>query len=138
MLRAIAGLLPVTSGVVRVGGADITHLPPHRRDVGVVFQHYALFPHLSVERNVAFGLEMRRLPRDEVRERVGYGLRTAATHQRLAPQGAVQVGPRDTQLLHTGFLHAAQHGVAGGLAGGGLHAAALVEVHAPVGISAGA
>ncbi|MFN8058593.1 MAG: ABC transporter ATP-binding protein [Vicinamibacterales bacterium] len=70
VLRAIAGLVPVSAGRIRVSGADITHLPPHRRDIGLVFQNYALFPHLTVAENVAFGLEMRRLPRDEVGRRV--------------------------------------------------------------------
>ena len=58
-LRMIAGLLSVTSGHIRVGGDDISLKPPHQRDIGLVFQNYALFPHMSVAQSVAFGLEMR-------------------------------------------------------------------------------
>jgi ABC-type Fe3+/spermidine/putrescine transport system ATPase subunit len=60
LLRIIAGLLSADRGSVRLDGEDITARPPHRRDVGVVFQNYALFPHLSVAENVAFGLKARR------------------------------------------------------------------------------
>ncbi|WP_309083084.1 ABC transporter ATP-binding protein [Chelativorans sp.] len=69
-LRMIAGLTPVSGGRVLVGGRDMTSEPPYRRDMGLVFQSYALFPHMTVERNVAFGLEMRRIGRAEVAERV--------------------------------------------------------------------
>src|SRR3954466_6564250 len=56
LLRMIAGLEVPTGGRILVAGEDVTDTPPHRRPVNLVFQHYALFPHLSVERNVAFGL----------------------------------------------------------------------------------
>ena len=59
-----------TAGTVRIDGADATVLPPQRRNVGFVFQHYAAFKHLSVYRNVAFGLEVRKRPRAEIRRRV--------------------------------------------------------------------
>ncbi|KKB83647.1 ABC transporter ATP-binding protein [Devosia limi DSM 17137] len=70
LLRLIAGFNNASSGDVRVGGQDILAMPPWKRDVGMVFQSYALWPHLSVARNVAFGLEERKLPRDEVARRV--------------------------------------------------------------------
>src|SRR5680860_1584863 len=57
-LRVIAGLDQPTSGTVLIGGADVTRLPPHRRDCAMVFQNYALFPHLSVADNIAFGPRM--------------------------------------------------------------------------------
>ena len=60
-LRMIAGFVPPSAGDIRLDGASITALPPHRREMGIVFQSYALFPHLSVARNIAFGLEMRRM-----------------------------------------------------------------------------
>jgi putative spermidine/putrescine transport system ATP-binding protein len=60
LLRIVAGLLAVDRGTVKLDGKDITTLPPHKRDVGVVFQNYALFPHLTVAENVAFGLKARR------------------------------------------------------------------------------
>jgi len=69
-LRMIAGLATATSGRVVVAGRDMTAEPPFRRDMGVVFQSYALFPHMTVARNVAFGLEMRRVPKVEVARRV--------------------------------------------------------------------
>ena len=69
-LRTVAGFLQATQGHVYVGGQDYTRRPPHKRNIGLVFQNYALFPHLNVFRNVAFGLRMRRRPRAEIRERV--------------------------------------------------------------------
>ncbi len=69
-LRMIAGFVPPTSGDVRLDGASITALPPHRREMGIVFQSYALFPHLSVARNIAFGLEMRRMQAAAAQARV--------------------------------------------------------------------
>jgi putative spermidine/putrescine transport system ATP-binding protein len=69
-LNCIAGLLPVTSGTISLDEQRIDMLPPENRGFGMVFQHYALFPHMTVRRNVAFGLMMRRRPADEIRERV--------------------------------------------------------------------
>ncbi len=69
-LRMLAGLTQVTSGQIIVDGRDVTRAPPYRRDMGMVFQSYALFPHLDVARNVAFGLEMRKVGREEARRRV--------------------------------------------------------------------
>ena len=66
LLRIIAGLLEADRGSVRLDGEDITAKPPHRRDVGVVFQNYALFPHLTVAENVAFGLKARRHPAADI------------------------------------------------------------------------
>ena len=73
-LRMIGGFEDPTEGTVYLGGRDVTDLPPYKRDVNTVFQSYALFPHLNVERNVAFGLERRKLAKDEVRKRVGEAL----------------------------------------------------------------
>ena len=70
LLRAIAGLDIQTSGTVEQAGRDISALPPQNRDFGIVFQSYALFPNLTVKRNVAYGLENRRMPRAEVAARV--------------------------------------------------------------------
>ena len=70
LLRIIAGLERADSGSVLIEGVDATHLTPQRRDVGFVFQHYAAFKHLSVRRNVAFGLEVRKVPKPEIRRRV--------------------------------------------------------------------
>jgi len=70
LLRLIAGFGSAQTGCVRIGGNDVSALPPWRRDVGMVFQSYALWPHMTVRRNVAFGLEERRLPKTEIRRRV--------------------------------------------------------------------
>jgi putative spermidine/putrescine transport system ATP-binding protein len=69
-LRMIAGFITPTSGTVLVRGQSVEGLPPHKRDMGMVFQNYALFPHLTVARNVAFGLEMRGRSRDEIQKAV--------------------------------------------------------------------
>ena len=74
LLRTVAGFNRQDSGTIRVAGAAIDHLPAHRRDIGMVFQDYAVFPHMTVEGNVAFGLESRRCGRNEVTERVGRAL----------------------------------------------------------------
>jgi putrescine transport system ATP-binding protein len=71
LLRMLAGLETPTSGKVYIDGQDMTAIPPYRRPVNMMFQSYALFPHMSVEKNVAFGLEQERLGRDEIRRRVG-------------------------------------------------------------------
>ncbi len=70
LLRIVAGLETPDSGRVSIGGRDVTDVAPGERDVAMVFQEYALFPHLSVRDNIAFGLEARRVPRAQVRERV--------------------------------------------------------------------
>ena len=74
-LRMIAGFVLVTSGRIRLGGRDVTSLPPQRRNTGLVFQGYALFPHLTAAENIAFGLQMRGLSDAVVREKVGSALR---------------------------------------------------------------
>jgi sulfate/thiosulfate transport system ATP-binding protein len=71
LLRIIGGLEEPDSGTVEIDGLDATRTPAQRRNVGFVFQHYAAFKHLSVFRNVAFGLEIRHRPKDEIRRRVG-------------------------------------------------------------------
>ncbi|MFL6158828.1 MAG: sulfate/molybdate ABC transporter ATP-binding protein [Marmoricola sp.] len=70
LLRIIAGLETADSGTVTIEGNEATHLPPQKRNVGFVFQHYAAFKHMTVAKNVAFGLEIRKRPKDEVRARV--------------------------------------------------------------------
>src|SRR6187397_3578897 len=73
-LRMIAGLVEPSGGTVRLGGADVTWLPPWRRNTGMVFQNYALFPHMTVADNVAFGLEMRGAAKAERRRRADEAL----------------------------------------------------------------
>ena len=71
LLRSIAGFETPESGRIEVDGEDLIAMPAHKRPVNMMFQSYALFPHLSVERNIAYGLEAEGLPRSEVRRRVG-------------------------------------------------------------------
>src|SRR5215471_14197299 len=73
-LRIIAGFIEASAGAVRIGARDVTNDPPYRRNVGFVFQNYALFPHLDVAENVAFGLRRRRRPEPEIAERVSRAL----------------------------------------------------------------
>lgn len=70
-MRMIAGFEEPSKGVVRLHGRDVTDVPPNKRDVNMVFQSYALFPHMSVWDNVAFGLKQKKTPQDELRRRVG-------------------------------------------------------------------
>jgi putative spermidine/putrescine transport system ATP-binding protein len=74
-LRMIAGFVEPSSGKISLGGREVTQLPPWKRNTGLVFQSYALFPHLTVEENVAFGLEMRKIEVAETRSRVAEALR---------------------------------------------------------------
>ena len=108
-LRMVAGYETPDAGAVRIDGEDITALPPQRRDFGMVFQHYALFPHLNVGENVAFGLEARGVKREDRRTRAlralaGVGLEAAAgravqslsggEQQRVALARALVIEPR--------------------------------------------
>lgn len=70
-LRMLSGFEQPDAGVIRIAGADMTSTPPYRRPTNIVFQRWALFPHMTVEANVAFGLEVERAPRAEIRKRVG-------------------------------------------------------------------
>ncbi|MGH8149097.1 MAG: ABC transporter ATP-binding protein, partial [Steroidobacteraceae bacterium] len=109
LLRLIAGLEAPDGGRIFIDGEDVTDVPPHRRPVNMMFQSYALFPHMSVERNVAFGLEQERLPRREIAARVagmleivkltGYGPRkphqlSGGQRQRVALARALVKRPR--------------------------------------------
>jgi putative spermidine/putrescine transport system ATP-binding protein len=83
-LQMIAGFAEVTEGTIELEGRDITRTPPNARGLGIVFQTYALFPHMTVRENVAFGLEMRKCPAAERQERVQQALELV----HLAPQAA--------------------------------------------------
>ncbi len=108
-LRMIGGFEGPTEGTIELAGREVTHAPPYRRDVNTVFQSYALFPHLSIERNVAFGLQRKKVPKAELRQRVaealelvelqGYGSRKPAQlsggqQQRVALARALILRPK--------------------------------------------
>ncbi|MEU4567004.1 ABC transporter ATP-binding protein [Micromonospora sp. NPDC023956] len=112
-LRMVAGFYFPTSGRIRFGTEDVTRRPPNKRDTGMVFQNYALFPHMSVAQNVAYGLKIRKVNRAEARRRVeealgevhlsGYGERridelSGGQQQRVALARALVIRPR-TLLL---------------------------------------
>src|ERR1700749_4765716 len=71
LLRMLAGFETPTSGRLLIDGQDLAAVPPYQRPVNMMFQSYALFPHMTVERNIAFGLEQEGISKDEVRRRVG-------------------------------------------------------------------
>jgi iron(III) transport system ATP-binding protein len=108
LLRMIAGFVQPTSGRVRFGEKDVTSLPPHKRGTGMVFQNYALFPHMSVGENVAYGLKLRKVSRSDRQRRVdralervgltGYGSRridqlSGGQQQRVALARAIVIEP---------------------------------------------
>ena len=70
ILRLIAGLEELTSGTIRIGEGVVNHVAPRDRDIAMVFQSYALYPHMTVFKNMAFGLKMRRVPKEEIRRKV--------------------------------------------------------------------
>jgi multiple sugar transport system ATP-binding protein len=70
LLRMIAGLEEVTAGSISIGGRDVTHLPPKDRDIAMVFQSYALYPHMTVRRNIGYPLRLAKRPKDEIDRRV--------------------------------------------------------------------
>lgn len=74
LLRTIAGFLPAVNGQIRFGDRDVTHLPAHQRDIGMVFQDYALFPNRNVFENVAYGLRARKVNEPDIKKRVGEAL----------------------------------------------------------------
>src|ERR1700749_3130055 len=69
-LRSVAGLEEITGGGISIGGRGVNDLPPKDRDIAMVFQNYALYPHMTVEENLAFGLKLRHTPKAEIRRRV--------------------------------------------------------------------
>ena len=89
-LRMIAGFERPTRGEIAIEGEDVAALPPHKRPTNTVFQSYALFPHLSVEKNVAFGLKRKRVGKDEIAERVATELQRVGL--------AREAGRRPSQL----------------------------------------
>ncbi|HZS81440.1 MAG TPA: ABC transporter ATP-binding protein [Stellaceae bacterium] len=76
LLGMVAGFVPPSAGRILIDGADVVALPPYRRNIGMVFQNYALFPHMSVAENIAFPLRMRKMPRSRIEARVKEMLET--------------------------------------------------------------
>ncbi|HCK14762.1 TPA: polyamine ABC transporter ATP-binding protein, partial [Candidatus Poribacteria bacterium] len=70
LLRVMAGLATPTEGSVIIDGIDMTHIPPYKRPVNIMFQNYALFPHMTVFDNVAYGLKKEKMPKREIKSKV--------------------------------------------------------------------
>jgi multiple sugar transport system ATP-binding protein len=92
LLRMIAGLEEATSGTISIDGADVTDLPPRSRDVAMVFQSYALYPHMSVRENLGYGLKVRKTPKREVARRVDEVARMLGLEELLARRPAALSG----------------------------------------------
>ncbi len=97
-MRAVAGLLPLRGGRIVIGGQDVSKLPAHQRDIGLVFQSYALFPHLSAWDNVAFGLRLRRVAPAELQRRVDESLDSVGL-QKLAARLPAQLSGGQQQRV---------------------------------------
>jgi multiple sugar transport system ATP-binding protein len=92
LLRVLAGLEDVTEGTVSIAGVDVTDAPPQRRDIAMVFQNYALYPHMTVKENLAYGLKLRRMPKSERERRVLEIARTLGLDELLGRKPAALSG----------------------------------------------
>ena len=91
-LRMVAGLEDITEGEVRIGDRVVNDMPPKDRDIAMVFQNYALYPHMTVEDNLAFGLQLRKTPKDEQRKRVAEAAKMLALEPFLKRKPAALSG----------------------------------------------
>src|SRR5947209_12541673 len=95
LLRMIAGLEDATEGTISIDGRDVTDLPPRSRDVAMVFQSYALYPHMSVRENLGYGLKVRKTPKKEAAERVARAAKLLGLEEMLDRKpGALSGGQR--------------------------------------------
>src|SRR3954467_13975755 len=97
LLRMIAGLEEVTSGTISIGERDVTDLPPRARDIAMVFQSYALYPHMTVRQNLGYGLKVRKTPKREIGERVTRAAELLGLDQLLDPPPAAPPRPSPTR-----------------------------------------
>ena len=91
-LRSIAGLEEITGGTISIGDRVVNDLPPKDRDIAMVFQNYALYPHMTVEQNLAFGLQLRKTAKDEIKRRVGEAAQMLGLEQYLKRKPAALSG----------------------------------------------
>jgi multiple sugar transport system ATP-binding protein len=91
-LRSIAGLEEITAGTIQIGDRVVNDLPPKDRDIAMVFQNYALYPHMTVEQNLAFGLQLRKTPKDEIKRRVDEAAQMLGLEQYLKRKPAALSG----------------------------------------------
>src|ERR1700677_591831 len=108
-LRMIAGLEEVTAGDIYIGGAVVNDLPPKDRDIAMVFQNYALYPHMTVEQNLAFGLQLRKTPKDEIKRRVDDAAKMLGLEQYLKRKpGSLSGGQRQRVAMGRAILREPQ------------------------------
>ena len=91
-LRSIAGLEEISAGTIQIGDRIVNDLPPKDRDIAMVFQNYALYPHMTVEQNLAFGLQLRKTPKDEIKRRVNDAAKMLGLEQYLKRKPAALSG----------------------------------------------
>src|SRR5450432_2960244 len=91
-LRMIAGLEEISDGTIQIGGRVVNSLPPKDRDIAMVFQNYALYPHMTVEQNIAFGLQQRQTPKPEIQQRVAEVARMLGLEELLKRKPAALSG----------------------------------------------
>src|SRR5947209_3248168 len=92
LLRMIAGLEDVTAGTISIGEREVTELPPRSRDIAMVFQSYALYPHMTVRQNLGYGLKVRKTPKPEIATRVARATQLLGRHQTPDPRPATLSG----------------------------------------------
>ncbi len=114
ILRLIAGLENITSGSIAIGGTDVTHMDPAKRGVSMVFQSYALFPHLNVRENILFGLNVRKISQSERRSRLEEAAHMVGLEELVKPQA----GPAFRRSAATGGAGAIHRVAAAGLSHG--------------------
>src|SRR6201992_3657826 len=94
-LRMVAGLEDITSGILRIGGKEVNDETPKERDIAMVFQNYALYPHMTVRDNIGFALKLRKLPKDQLKAKVDEAAEILGLTEWLHPKpGPLPRGPR--------------------------------------------
>ena len=101
-LRSIAGLEEITSGTISIGGRVVNNLPPKDRDIAMVFQNYALYPHMTVAQNLAFGLQQRKTPKAEITRRVNEVARMLGIGEYLKRKPAALSGGQRQRVARSG------------------------------------
>ena len=109
-LRSIAGLEEITGGTISIGDRVVNDLPPKDRDIAMVFQNYALYPHMTVEQNLAFGLQLRKTPKDEIKRRTDEAARMLGLEPYLKRKpGALSGGQRQRVAMGRAIVREPQH-----------------------------
>ena len=108
-LRMVAGLEDITEGEIRIGDRVVNDMPPKDRDIAMVFQNYALYPHMTVEDNLAFGLQLRKTPKDEQKRRVADAAKMLALEPFLKRKPAALSGGQRQRVAMVDGVEGAAH-----------------------------